>query len=326
MNKIWHVLFIVVFFIACANEEEDHSLVAQPPYDKITDSIKQSPNDADLYYRRGSLLYSNNQFVFAEQDLRTAWQLKPTEQYALSVVTVLKEKNVDSAIIFIQQALNKLPQSVALQVGLARAYQQKNNLDKAISVCNDILSNYQSQLDALLLKAELLQAQNKNAEAIAVLETAHMYAPSDADISYDLAYNYAEAKNPKALSLTDSLIKVDKTENIAKAYYVRATYYKNINDLNNAIKNYDESITLDYNFLDAHLEKGQTLYRSKKYKEAQQTFQLALKVSPSTADFYFWLAKTQEAMGNKEEAKLNYQRAYGLDKTMTEAKEAADKL
>jgi hypothetical protein len=31
-------------------------------------------------------------------------------------------------------------------------------------------------------------------------------------------------------------------------------------------------------------------------------------------------------MGNKDEAKLAYQRAYGLDKSLTEAKEAADKL
>jgi hypothetical protein len=31
-------------------------------------------------------------------------------------------------------------------------------------------------------------------------------------------------------------------------------------------------------------------------------------------------------MGNRDEALLNYKRAYGLDKTFTEAKEAADSL
>jgi hypothetical protein len=31
-------------------------------------------------------------------------------------------------------------------------------------------------------------------------------------------------------------------------------------------------------------------------------------------------------MGHKAEAKVNYERAYGLDKSMTEAKEAANKL
>jgi hypothetical protein len=38
------------------------------------------------------------------------------------------------------------------------------------------------------------------------------------------------------------------------------------------------------------------------------------------------MGKCQEALGQKDEAKLNYQRAYELDKTFTDAKEAADNL
>jgi len=53
---------------------------------------------------------------------------------------------------------------------------------------------------------------------------------------------------------------------------------------------------------------------------------LALKVSATYADAYYWLGKCQEAMGKKEDARLSYQRAYGLDKSLTEAKEAADRL
>ena len=33
-----------------------------------------------------------------------------------------------------------------------------------------------------------------------------------------------------------------------------------------------------------------------------------------------------EALGNKTDAKTNYQRAYGLDKTMTEARDAAARM
>jgi hypothetical protein len=38
------------------------------------------------------------------------------------------------------------------------------------------------------------------------------------------------------------------------------------------------------------------------------------------------MGKAQQALGNNSEAKLNYLRAYGLDKTLSEAKEAAEKL
>jgi hypothetical protein len=38
------------------------------------------------------------------------------------------------------------------------------------------------------------------------------------------------------------------------------------------------------------------------------------------------MVKIKQSLGNKDEARLNYQRAYGLDKTLTEAKDSADRL
>ena len=74
------------------------------------------------------------------------------------------------------------------------------------------------------------------------------------------------------------------------------------------------------------MDKGRILYEQKKYNDAAAVFQLALKVSATYADAYYWLGKCQEEMGKKEEARLNYQRAYGLDKSLTEAKKAAENL
>ena len=74
------------------------------------------------------------------------------------------------------------------------------------------------------------------------------------------------------------------------------------------------------------MDKGQTYYDQKKYPDALKTFQLTTTVFPSESLPYFWLGKTQQALGNKNEARLNYQRAYGLDKTFTEAKDSADRL
>ncbi|HWJ26263.1 MAG TPA: tetratricopeptide repeat protein [Flavisolibacter sp.] len=323
-----YLLVISAVLIASCNNDESAAdpLLSQQPYAPLTDSIKQFPNNATLYYRRGGLLYSNNQMAEAQHDIRTAWKLDPKEEYALSLTTILRSSNIDSAIVFIQEALKKIPNSIALQIGLARGYQQKGQADKALTIVNNILAQYPNQLDALGVKSDLLKSENKKDEALTTMEKAYKYAPNDKELSYDLAYDYATAKNPKALSLSDSLIKKDSSETVARAYYVKATYYANTGHYDDAIKNYDASITHDYNFLDSYLDKGHLLYNQKKYDAAVKVFQLALRVSPTTADFYYWLAKTQEAMGNKADAKLNYQRAYGLDKTMTEAKEGADKL
>lgn len=326
--KYFVLVVTLVIIFSCNNSpvKDTDSLLKSEPYHSLTDSIEIEPSNAMLYYQRGALLLQNEQFNYAERDLKKAWSLKPNEQNALGVVNILRRKQTDSAITFIEQALNKIPESIALKISLARGYQQKGNSDKAISICNELIAQYPGQLDALQLKAELLQSQNKNDEALATLEKAYSYAPDDAELAHSLAFAYAEAKNQKAISLSDSLIQADKEGKHAEPYYFKGVYYANIGNKTGALVFFNQAIQHDYYFLDAYMEKGSLFYNAKNYKEALETFELAARVSPTFAEAYYWMGKTEEALGNKDEAKLDYQRAYGLDKTMKEAKEAADKI
>ncbi|HEY1870178.1 MAG TPA: tetratricopeptide repeat protein, partial [Chitinophagaceae bacterium] len=109
-------------------------------------------------------------------------------------------------------------------------------------------------------------------------------------------------------------------------YYFKGVYYSNINDKANALNYFNKAIEFDYTFLDAYMDKGRILFDQKKFKDAASVFQLTLKISATYADAYYWLGKCQEAIGQKEDARSNYLRAYGLDKTLTEAKDAADRI
>lgn len=326
MSKLFLFLSTLLVIACSHNTSKQNDLLLQRPYDKLTDSIDKAPKDAGLYFRRGTLLYGNGEMALAENDLKTAWKLDAKEEYAMRLVTILKQKNADSAIAFLQQALKKFPQSIGLNILLAKGYESKSQLDKALSICNTIIQQYPGQLDALTLKSEILKQQNKNSEALSVLENAYVYAPGDVDLVHQLAFEYAEAKNPKVLSLTDSLIKVDVEKRHAEPYYFKGLYYENKGDYKQAIQYFDEAIRHDYNFLDAYLDKGQTYYDQKKFADALKTFQLTTTVFPSEALPYYWIAKTQQALGKKDEARLNYQRAYGLDKTLSEAKDSVDHL
>jgi tetratricopeptide (TPR) repeat protein len=173
MLKLVSFILASVFLAKCNNGSgtEDPQL-SQPPYDKITDSIHNTPKEAGLYYRRGTTLYKNGEMSLAEKDLRSAWKLDPKEDYALRLTTILKQVNTDKAISFLQEALKKYPTSLPLNILLARGYQNKNELDKALVICNEIMKQYPGQLDALTLKAELLKQQNKTEESLTVLEQA----------------------------------------------------------------------------------------------------------------------------------------------------------
>jgi tetratricopeptide (TPR) repeat protein len=318
------ILAIVV--ISCSDKKENDPVFSRPDYAATTDSINANPNDPELYYHRGILLYENQERKYAEQDLRQAWKLSQKESYALSLATILREKSEDDAITFLEQAAVRLPESIAVRIGLARGYQKKKEYDKALSICNNIISIFPGQLDALLLKAEILDEQNKSAEALQTMATAYSYAPSDLELVHNYAFALAEAKDPRTLALMDSLLRMDSSGTHAEPYYFKGLYYENTGATAQALKLFDEAIRHDYYFIDAYMEKGEVLFDQKNYPQALKTFQLAVTISPTYAPGYYWVGKCLEAMGNKVDAKTNYQRAFGLDKTITEARDAAARL
>lgn len=144
--------------------------------------------------------------------------------------------------------------------------------------------------------------------------------------SLRLANLYAATRDPKTIAFCNKILAANQDLKVAEPYYFKGVYYDNLGQSDKAIREFEASIRADYNFIDAYLEKGRIYYHQKKYQEALGVYQMALKVSNSFADTYYWIGRCQEALGQKEEALLNYRRAYGLDKTLTEAKEAADKL
>jgi tetratricopeptide (TPR) repeat protein len=329
MNR-WTLLIVGIGLLCGCNSRDETSyfkeILSNPPYSSITDSIKKNPSNDELYFRRAVLLNKNDLPEPALADFEKAWSLKKEEKYAFGISAILLDKKPDSALLFLQDALIRLPQSILLRINLARAYDVQGKTDESLKACNDILKINPAQVDVLKMKAALLDKKGDTAQSIRILEQAYSLAPSDIELNYELAYKYAETKNPKVLVLCDSLAKKDSMSIHAEPHYYKGIYFANINEKGKALTLFDQAIRNDYYFLNAHIEKGRILYDQKKFEDAYKTFNLAMTISPKFADAYFWMAKCQQAMGQPEEAKLNYLRAYGLDRSFTEAKEAADKI
>lgn len=322
-------LFTLVFISSCKNNDTSspfEDVLKKPPYSDLTDSIRLAPQNPDLYFRRAILLNTNNFPEPALADFKKAWTLKKDEKYAFGLGNLLLDKKPDSAILFLNEALRELPNSFLLQLTLARSLNAQNKTDEALKLCNDMLQKNPEQVDVLKMKADILDKKGNKSETISTLEKAYNLTPFDVELNYMLALKLAESGNRRVISLCDSLIRADSLHIHAEPYYYKGIYYSSINEKAKAIAFFDNAIKIDYNFLEGYIEKGSVLYEMKKYPDALAVFNLCLTVSPKFADAYYWIAKCQEALGQKEEAKLNYERAYGLDDSFTEAKEAADKL
>lgn len=322
-------VFILFIFAGCNNNNDKSpydAVLAQPPYTSLTDSIRDSHSNPELYFHRALLLKKNNLPEPALADFKKAWSLQGKEEYAANISALLLENKPDSAVIFINDALKKIPNSIFLKLDLARAYNDLNKKDEALTVCNDIIKQAPGQIDALMLKSDLLDDKKDTAGSLATLETAYNLASFDQELNYNLAFKYAESKNPKVLALCDSIIKKDAAKPHPEPFYFKGVYYSNINDKQKAIDLFNLAIQHDFNFHNAYIEKGKILYELKKIKEAEKVFTLLSTISPALADAYYWIAKCEQSSGQNAQAKENYLRAYGLDKTLTEAKDSADKI
>lgn len=319
----------LIFLISCNDNSEEspyNKILDQPLFSDISDSIRQDTKNDELYFRRGVLLNANNYPEPALEDFKKAWSIKKEERYAYGLGNLLLDTKPDSAILFLNNALKELPNSFLLQLTLARSYDSKGKTEEALQMANQILATNPDQVDVLKMKAELISKKGNDAEAIAILEKAYSLTPYDIELNYELAYKYAETKNQKVLKLCDSLIVVDSLNLHAEPYYYKGIYYSNINNKAKALDLFEQALQHDYYYLNAYIEKGRILFEQKKIGDALKTFQLANTISATFPDAYFWIGKCQESLGQLAEAKLNYQRAVGLDDSFIEAKEAANKL
>lgn len=329
MTRLIHLLVAFSLFAGCTNRQNTspyEKIFSSPGFAPISDSIEKQPARDDLYFRRAILLNKASLPEPALADFRMAWSLRKDEKYAFGVSTILLDKKPDSAIVFLDEALKQLPESMLLGISLARAYEKQDKKKEALDVCNRLLELNPEQVDVMKMKASLLDQAGKADQAISELEKAYTLTPFDVELNHYLALKYAENKNPRVLKLCDSLIKMDSLGLRAEPYYYKGIYFSNLQQKEKALQLFNDAIQHDYLFLDAHIEKGIVLYEQKKFREAYTAFNLAMTISAKFADAYYWMGKSQQALGEKEEARLNYQRAYGLDNSFREAKDSADKL
>ncbi|MEO5564331.1 MAG: tetratricopeptide repeat protein, partial [Chitinophagaceae bacterium] len=172
MKPLFLLIVALGLLIGC-NDNEDSSpfseILEAAPYKALTDSIKREPKLDELYFRRAILLNKNNFPEPALADFKKAWSLNKKESYAVGISNILIEKKPQEAVTFLQDALKELPESLFLQLSLARAYNQSDKVDEALAVCNSILLEQPDQVNALLLQTDLLQKKGDSTGVTAAL-------------------------------------------------------------------------------------------------------------------------------------------------------------
>ncbi len=330
LKKYLCAISLVAVLASCDDDEpaaaNEQALFQKEPFKSISDSIKNHPDEAGLYFRRGLLLTQNNFHEVATADWARAWELSPTESNAWQyVANLLITDQSLKAVEVLRAAIQHFPEHAAIKAKLAEVLGQTNNIEDAIAIYRQLIQQEPDMYEWYYELGRMYAKQRNVAEAIQNMEKAYALLPANY-VGLDLAELYAHQLNDKVITLCDEIIANNPPGAIPQASYLKGTYYADKKQFEQAIKCFDESIAADWKFIDAYLDKGYVYYSQEKYNEAEETFATAINVAQTIPDAYYWMGRTLEAKGDREKAIQHYERTLSLDKEFREAAERIKKL
>ncbi len=226
----------------------------------------------------------------------------------------------------LQEQVKRFPDSAGARMRLINSMDSLGMYKEAIAQTDSLIIRDSLNNGLWFTRGQLQESNKDTQQAIESYRKALTIYPS-VESQLSLANLYAEKGDPRALAICTAVAKMGLgRESDAHSSFIAGVYYARTGNARRADSLFDQCINNDYTYMEAYMEKGFLQYEAKNYPAALQVFQRAITVNNMYADAYYWQAKTFEAMGNKQEAILNYQRALGLDRTLTEAREALKKL
>jgi tetratricopeptide (TPR) repeat protein len=226
----------------------------------------------------------------------------------------------------LQQQVKQNPDSASLRMRLVNTLDSLKLYNEALQQTDSLIKRDSLNNGLWYTKAQLLESNKDTAGAIKSYERALKIYPS-VDAQLSLANLFAESKNRSALLICENVRRMGLgRETDASCDFIAGVYNARTKNNALALSLFDKAISNNYTLMEAYMEKGFIYYESKKYNDALKVFSTAITVNQMYPDAYYWKAKCEEALGNKDEAITDYKRSLGLDKGLKEASEALERL
>ena len=222
-------------------------------------------------------------------------------------------------------AVEKYPDSLILVHDLIEQFRNEGQYDSALALTSKQITKDSGNAYLWSIKATLYFESEDTLKAIDAMEHAIAIYPLP-DYLAALGTIYAEIRNRNALHIADELLQLNKDKTTKNAFFIKGLYYNFINKPDSAILFLDRSLKLDYTYMYAYREKAIALYNLQKYEEAINVLRRAVTIQNNFDEGYYWMGKSYEKLGQKDDAILCYQNALFYDKDYTEAKDALDSL
>lgn len=225
----------------------------------------------------------------------------------------------------LKQTLARYPDSALALQNLVGYYANMQNYTAALATVNAALQKDSANANLWDLQSIVALQKGDTTLATQALENAITLLPLP-EYLISLGELYAQIGNAQAIIIADALLSSPKANSAKEAYFIKGIYYSYSNDKPKAITYFDKAMQVDYNFIQAYVEKALALYDLAKYQLAANTLETAIKVKNSYDLSYYYLGKCYEKLNRPQEALEMYNTVLQLNPDDEDAKDALSRL
>jgi len=171
--------------------------------------IKMNPESDAAYYQMAQIVIANGDLKNGKKYGLKALSVDDRNMWYLTMLGGLyyQEKNIDSAIIFYEKAVNLFPEKENLQITLGNLYSENKNYSKASSIFDSFDKKYGLNETSTISSVKNLMAEKNYDAALAKIQSLLKGAPDEILYNGLLADIYrGKGENQKALDVYKLLL------------------------------------------------------------------------------------------------------------------------
>ncbi|MDZ4665841.1 MAG: tetratricopeptide repeat protein [Bacteroidota bacterium] len=242
-----------------------------------------------------------------------------------SVVTKEEQEKADSLNIRLNSAelktinaqLLENPSDPDLYIKRCQLYIQYKQFEVAAGDAKRAIRLDSTVASYYIALGDVYFAENKTRQTKEVLERTVVKFPESTEALMKLSELYFIVKQYKeAIENINKALKIN--ENIAKAYYLKGSIYRESGDTSKAISSLETAVEQDNRLTDAYYDLG-IIYAARKNPIAFDYYANALRVDPGYVNAQYAKAKLLQDVGKFDEAISEYMALLNKDKNYLQA-------
>ena len=213
--------------------------------------------------------------------------------------------------------VNQYPDSTPLRIAAIEILDSIGALKEAIAQVDSLIKRDSLHAGYWTKKGELSEKIGDTSGAIRCYRYAIRIYPTP-DLKLRWANLLAEQKNDTALLLLKSIASEwNDATYLSHVAFIRGVYYARKGMAPAAHHSLDECIRMNYNYMEAYMEKGFLYWDAGNIAAAKKIFSTVIQLKGTYADGYYWLANCEARLKDTSGAVAHFQQAQRLDPAMS---------